>query len=96
MISSAVAGHRQDPSGRLLGLGRCGRNVWVRRAAILLVAADGDVQVFVAFGFAPVGGDEAVQTISFTHTFTHTCQSGKQVAQRATSRVSLSRCIYKI
>jgi len=27
------------------------------------MAADGDVQIFVALGFAQVGGDEAVQNI---------------------------------
>ena len=85
-----------EPIGLLFGIEIDDRNVLVHRTAILLVAADGDVQVFVAFGFAQVGGDEAVQNISFTHKFTHNCQSGKQVAQRATSRVSLSRCIYKI
>ena len=85
-----------EPIGLLFGIEIDDRNVLVHRPAVLLVADDGDVQIFVAFVFAQVGGDEAAQNISFTHKFTHNCQSGKQVAQRATSRVSLSRCIYKI
>ena len=48
-----------EPIGLLFGIEIDDRNVLVHRTAILLVAADGDVQVFVAFGFAQVGGDEA-------------------------------------
>ena len=60
-----------EPIGLLFGIEIDDRNVLVHRPAILLVAADGDVQIFIAFGFAQVGGDEAVQNISFTHNFTH-------------------------
>ena len=34
-------------------------DVLIHRPAVFLMAADGDVQIFVAFGFAQVCGDEA-------------------------------------
>ncbi len=48
-------------------------DVLVHRPVVFLMAGDSDVQVFVAFGFAQAGGNEAVQNISFTHIFTHNC-----------------------
>ena len=48
-----------EPIGLFLGVEVDDRDVLVHRPAVLLVAADGDVQIFVAFGFAQVGGDEA-------------------------------------
>ena len=52
-----------EPIGLLFGIEIDDRNVLVHRPAILLMAADGDVQIFIAFGFAQVGDDEAVQNI---------------------------------
>lgn len=52
-----------EPIGLFLGVEVDDGDVLVHRPAILLMAADGDVQVLVAFGFAKVGGDEAVQNI---------------------------------
>lgn len=49
--------------GLFLGVEVDDGDVLVHRPAVFLMAADGDVQVFVAFGFAQVGGDEAVQNI---------------------------------
>ena len=60
-----------EPIGLFLGVEVDDSDVLVHRPAILLMAADGDVQIFVAFGLAQVGGDEAVQNISFTHKNTH-------------------------
>ena len=54
-----------EPIGLLFGIEIDDRNVLVHRPAVLLMAADGDVQVFVAFGFAQVCGNEAVQNINF-------------------------------
>lgn len=62
-----------EPIGLLFGIEIDDRNVLVHRPAVFLMAADGDVQVFVAFGFAQAGGNEAVQNITFTHNFTHNC-----------------------
>ena len=56
-----------EPIGLLLGVEVDDRNVLVHRPTVFLMAADGDVQIFVAFGCAQVGGDEAVQNIKFTH-----------------------------
>lgn len=58
-----------EPIGLFFGVEVNDRNVLVHRPAVLLMAADGDVQIFIAFGFAQVGGDEAVQNIKFTHNF---------------------------
>ena len=63
-----------EPIGLLLGVEVDDRNVLVHRPTVFLMAADGDVQVIVAFGCAQVGGDEAVQNINFTHKFTHNGQ----------------------
>ena len=52
-----------EPIGLFLGVEVDDRDVLVHRPAILLMAGDGDVQIFVAFGFAQVCGDEAVQNI---------------------------------
>ena len=54
-----------EPIGLFLGVEVNDRNVLVHRPAFFLMAADGDVQVFVAFGFAQVCGNEAVQNINF-------------------------------
>ena len=48
-----------EPIGLFFGIEVNDRNVLVHRPVILLVAADGDVQIFVAFGFAHVCGNEA-------------------------------------
>lgn len=48
-----------EPIGLFLGVEVDDSDVLVHRPAILLVAADGDVQIFFAFGFAQVGSDEA-------------------------------------
>ena len=60
-----------EPIGLFLGVEVDDRDVLVHRPAVLLMAADGDVQVFIAFGFAQVGSDEAVQNIILRTTFTH-------------------------
>ena len=48
-----------EPIGLFLGVKVDDSDVLVHRPAVLLMAADGDVQIFVAFGFAQIGGDEA-------------------------------------
>ena len=52
-----------EPIGLFFGIEIDDGDVLVHRPAILLMAADGYVQILVAFGFAQVGGDEAVQNI---------------------------------
>ena len=48
-----------EPVGLFLGIEVYDCDVLVHRPAFFLMAADGDVQVFVAFGFAQVCGDES-------------------------------------